>query len=78
MSEQRDGATEIGEVIFEFLPMGASIKVSAIHVATQIEVSIVGPENASQIALERNVLAKLRYVLKKKKDESGGGPGIVC
>lgn len=77
MSEQSDRETEIGEVIFEFLSLGASVKVSAVHVATRTEVSIVGPEKASRVALERTALAKLHYVLKKKK-ASPGSSGIVC
>lgn len=52
-------------VIYEFRPMGASVKVSAVDTATGTEVSIVGPARASQHDLQRTALAKLRYVLKK-------------
>ena len=77
MSKEIDKRTDIGEVIFEFVALDASVKVSAIHVPTQTEVSIMGPESAPRIALERTALAKLRYVL-KKKSTGPGGPGIVC
>ena len=77
MNDEIDKNTDIGEVIFEFVPFGASIKVSAIHVSSKTEVSIMGPDNAPRAALERTALAKLRYVLNKNKAGSSG-PGIVC
>ena len=49
-----------GEVYFEFIAIGASVKVAAIHAATGIEVSIVGPSSAAQSDLERLALAKLK------------------
>lgn len=78
MSGNSDTETELGEVIFEFLPLGVSIKVSAIHVASGTEVSIIGPERASRSALERNAVAKLRYVLNKRSTQSGNDSGTVC
>lgn len=54
------------EVIFEYVPVGASVKISAIDVETGTEVSVVGPATASRMELERVALGKLRYMLQKK------------
>ena len=54
------------EVIIEFFPVGAFMKVSAMDTKTLTEVSIQGPANAPQDTLERNALKRLEYVLKKK------------
>lgn len=51
------------EVIFEFLRLGASVKVTAVDVATGIEASIVGAPNAGELALRRLAKQKLDYVL---------------
>ncbi len=56
-----------GEIYFEFIPVGAYVKVVAIDAATGVEVSIVGARAAGQATLERAALAKLRYVLEKRK-----------
>ena len=55
------------EVIIEFYRVGKSVKVSAMDTKTLTEVSIVGPANAGEEILKRNVLRKLEYVLAKKK-----------
>jgi hypothetical protein len=60
-------APAAGEIYFEFIPAGAYIKVVAIDAASGVEVSIVGARAADQATLERAALAKLRYVLEKKK-----------
>lgn len=57
---------ELDEVIFEFYPVGNSVKVSAIDPVSLVEVSIVGPVNASRAQLQRNALNKLKYVLAKR------------
>ena len=76
-----------GEVIFEFQPMGGSVKVSAIDVETGVEVSVIGSHTAPQRELERVALGKLRYRLKRLEEgaeeapekttprNSGGGSG---
>ena len=74
MTRERDN--ELGEVIVEFIAIGNSVKVSAIHVASGEEVSIVGPTSASEFELKHQVVAKLRYVLNRKKPADKGG--IVC
>lgn len=45
--------------LIEFVRIGNTTKVSAIDPKTGIEVSIVGPTNASEAILTRNVIAKL-------------------
>jgi len=54
--------TELGEVIVELTRNGAWLKCSAIHVATGLEVSAVGPA-AEPKGLERIALAKLKRAL---------------
>ncbi|HEX7775512.1 MAG TPA: hypothetical protein VF449_03180 [Parvibaculum sp.] len=59
------------EVIFEFAPIGGSVKVTAIDVLTGIEVSVVGPATASsQRELERIAVQKLMHRIER---ESGAG-----
>ena len=53
---------ELGEVIVEFIRNGPYVKCSAIHVATGVEVSALGPA-AEPKGLERIALAKLRRAL---------------
>ncbi|MEQ9226895.1 MAG: hypothetical protein RLO15_11135 [Parvibaculum sp.] len=71
------------EVIFEFIPVGGSVKVTAIDVATGLEVSVIGPSIAAQSELQNIAARKLRYMLEKKKEDKpndkpqGGGGGIV-
>jgi hypothetical protein len=54
------------EIIFEFFPVGAFIKVTAMDVATLTEVSIQGPANASKDYLQSNAMKRLAYVMRKK------------
>ena len=54
------------EVIFEFMPVGMVMKVSAMDVETLTEVIIQGPATSPQSLLKRNALKRLEYVLKKK------------
>lgn len=69
MARPRKGAggSGSGGVIFEFLPLGAYIKVSAVDEDTGIEVSIVGDARASQAELERIALMKLDRMIAKGK-----------
>ncbi|HEX9465485.1 MAG TPA: hypothetical protein VGB82_23020 [Alphaproteobacteria bacterium] len=55
------------QVIFEFIQRGNSVKVTAMDPQTLVEVSIVGPANASQAALKATALNKLKYVLGKRQ-----------
>jgi hypothetical protein len=61
-----DPAAQLGEVIFEFRRIGASVKVSAIHVASDTEVSLVGAAAAGEHALRMAATRKLIYVLGRK------------
>ena len=53
----------LGEVIFEFRQIGNVVKVSAIHVATGVEISIVGAPAAGEYALKMAAMRRLTYVL---------------
>jgi hypothetical protein len=74
------------EIIFEFTPIGGSVKVTAIDVLTGIEVAVVGPASpTSHRELERIALQKLMHRIEReggvnttpKTDEppKGGGTG---
>lgn len=67
----RDGGGEGREVILEYIPIGGSVKVTAVDVETGIEVSVIGPATAPQTELERVAVRKLRYMLEKRRE--GGG-----
>lgn len=51
-----------GEIIIEKIRNGAFLKVSAVHVATGLEASAVGPA-LEPVAVERLAVAKLRRLL---------------
>ncbi|WP_425542029.1 DUF6898 family protein [Brevundimonas lenta] len=53
---------ELGEVILEMTRTGTYLKCSAIHVATGLEVSAIGPVTEPR-ALERVAVAKLKRAL---------------
>ncbi len=61
---QNDADTDY---LIEFVRIGNSVKVSAIDPVTGMEASIIGPANLSDAQLSRNAIAKLRYVLARKK-----------
>jgi hypothetical protein len=62
---------EIGEVLFEFRRVGGTVKVTAIHVETGTEVSLVGAANAGEYALKMAAIRKLAYVLNRAVGGSG-------
>ena len=53
---------ELGEVILELARNGAYLKCSAVHVATGMEVTAIGPATERH-GLERIALAKLKRAL---------------
>ncbi|MFC0632663.1 DUF6898 family protein [Brevundimonas balnearis] len=57
---------ELGEVIIEKVRNGAFLKVSAIHVATGLEVSAVGPVHEPH-GVERVAIAKLTRALEQSR-----------
>lgn len=70
------------EVIFEFRRVGSVTKASAIDVETGIEVSIMGPASAPELALREAARRKLMYVLRRrqqaaKRDAGKGGRGTL-
>lgn len=74
-----------GEVYIEFIPAGASVRVSAIDAATGVEVSIIGPASAHRGDLERLAIAKLARRLGratrpddgKEKTPPEAGRGVI-
>ncbi len=59
-------SAEPREVYFEFIVIGAAVKVVAIDAATGTEVSVIGPASAAQVDLERLALAKLKARLARE------------
>ena len=57
-------------IIYEFIRIGGSVKVTAVDPVTYTEVSIVGSPLVSDAELMRLARRKLHYVLAKR-----GGPG---
>ncbi len=55
-----------GEVLIEFRRIGNAVKVSAVHVASDTEVCLVGPAGAGENALKTAVLNKLAYVMGRR------------
>lgn len=53
--------------LIEFRQIGASMKVSAIDPVTDTEVSIIGPSSAPRQQLIAGAVAKLEFILAKKK-----------
>ena len=62
----------LGEVLFEFAAIGHSVKVVAIHVASGVEVSVMGPASAARVDLERLALQKLAARLGSRSGKLGG------
>jgi len=54
------------EVLFELRQIGNTVKVTAIDVATNTEVSTMGPPSAGEHALKTAALRKLEYVLAER------------
>lgn len=57
--------------IFEMLPQGAYVKVSAVDPVTRLEVSIVGDRSARIDALKIIVLRKLARAVEKSRQSPG-------
>jgi len=55
-----------GEIYFELIQLGTTVKVVAIDGGTGIEVSIIGPASAARGDLERVALAKLKARLARE------------
>ncbi len=61
----------LGEVLFEIFVMGNAVKVSAVHVETNTEVSLIGAPGMTEFTLKANALRKLRSVLAKGTQSRG-------
>ncbi len=61
-----NNASDVGQVIIEMIPQGHYVKVVAFHVASLIEVSLVGDPRQPESTLRRLALRKMRFVLEKK------------
>ena len=55
------------EVLLEFRRLGGLVKVTALDPVTQVEVSIQGPASAGEAELRRTAIAKLDYVLARRR-----------
>jgi hypothetical protein len=62
----------LGEVLFEFRQVGGSVRVTAIHAASGVEVVMVGAASAGQYALKMAALRKLAYVLNQRPTGGAG------
>ena len=61
-------ADDLGEVIVESIRNGLYLKITAVHVATGIEATAVGPA-AEPKAVQRLAVAKLRRVLTQARSQ---------
>jgi hypothetical protein len=55
------------EVYFEFTAIGTAVKVTAIDSVTAVEVTVMGPVNASKADLQRLALQKLKARLAREQ-----------
>jgi hypothetical protein len=58
-----------GEVILEFVQIGALVRVSAMELKSLTEVVIYGPASAAEAALRRTALCKLDFALARRGAE---------
>ncbi len=64
--EAGQGDGDLGEVFFEFRPIGNYMRVDAIHARTGTETYVLGPLNAPSSTLQMLALRKLKTVLDRK------------
>jgi hypothetical protein len=57
----------LGEVLFEFRPVGTYMRVNVIHGQTGFETFVMGPRNTSQQELKMLALRKLKTSLNNRK-----------
>jgi hypothetical protein len=58
------------EVLFEFVPQGRFVKVTAIDPVSKTEVAVVGDRGSSPETLKRVAVNKLRFVLNRASGQS--------
>lgn len=56
----------MADVLFEYVKMGNSVKVTAIEPETKMEAVVIVPANLSELEMQAKALQKLLYVMKKK------------
>lgn len=56
----------MGDILFEYIKMGTSVKVTAIDAATGTEAVIVVPAGLSEKQMQQQAAQKLLYVLQKE------------
>lgn len=61
---------DLGEVLIELRPIGAAMRVTAIHTATMTEVVVQCPLRLSEFEMKNVALKKMRYVLNKLQTPS--------
>ncbi len=64
--ETEQGERDLGEVFFEFRPIGNYMRVDAIHARTGTETYVLGPLNTPSSTLQMVALRKLKTVLDRK------------
>jgi hypothetical protein len=62
------------EILFEFVQMGAQVRVAAIDALSGAEAVVIGPVNAARADLERLALRKLMRLLAQDEDDEAGPP----
>lgn len=63
MSRRPSQSGEGREILFEFVQVGAQVRVAAVDAATGTEVVVMAPANAMRMDMERLALRKLMRVL---------------
>ncbi len=58
----------MAEVLFEYVRMGTSVKVTAIEPETGTEAVVVVPADLPEVQMRARAMQKLLYVLKKKAE----------
>jgi hypothetical protein len=69
------------EILFEFIQVGAQIRVAAVDAATGVEAIVMVPANAMRMDMERLALRKLMRMLEGENDgdpEAPKGPGTIA
>lgn len=54
------------EIIFEIIRSGATLRVTAVDVASMTEIHIPMPISASEVMCKQAAIQRLRYVMKKR------------
>lgn len=58
------------EILYEFIPIGDVVRVSAVDAASGVEVTVFGPACAGEVALRQTARRKLVWVMAKREGEA--------